>query len=396
MPPEAFDAWTDVILVDLASPQRARSSRPRIQWRTLLRLLLLVVLPTALAATYFGVFAASRYVSEARFVVRMPNVSGRLNTAAAASVSDLPKSGGDEDSYAVRDFILSRDALERLGQAIDLRAAAVPAIADPVWRFPGPLNGQSGEDLFDYYKSLVSLDYDSSTNLSTLRVQAFRADDAQRMAGVLITAAESLLNRLDQRARADAIHVANDEVARSRAEALAAQDRMTEFRNREQVIDPLKLSQTVLSTITTLTEQLVETAARLDVAIQASPNSPQIAPLRGRIKALQSQIDQERGVLAGGGASLAPRVAAYERLLLERSFAEQTFVSALTMLETARLDAERQQAYLEQVVAPHVADEPRYPHRVIWVAVTALVGLTVFWLFRPQAPATTRPGLQPA
>lgn len=390
MPPEAPDAWTDLTeLRELSRPLAPRRVVRRRDWRPLLRVLLVAVLPTALVGLYFDVVAVDRYVSEAHFVIHEPNAASRLALPSAA-ISDLPKNTGEEDSFAVHDFAMSRDALALLERSVGLRGLLAPAATDPVWRFPGPLNGTDEEDLFKYYSRLVSLDYDTSTNVSTLTVQAFRPADAVRIVDVLLDASEALLNRMNERARADAIRVAETEVADSRTAALAAQDELTAYRTREQVVDPLQLSQTVLATIATLSEELVAAAADLDVTLHASPNSPQIAPLRARIAALQAQIDHERGELAGNDRSLAPRIAAYERLLLLRSFAEQRYVSALTLLETARLDAERQTAYLELVVGPRAADQPRYPHRLLWPAATLLVGLLLCWLFRPASPQPPR------
>ena len=390
MPPEAPDAWSDLTeLRELSRPLAVPAAARRRDWRGLWRVLLVAVLPAALVGGYVDLIAVDRYVSEARFVIREPNAAGRLMPA-AAGLAALPKSSGDTDSFAVHDFVQSRDALALLQRSLPLRDMLAPAAADPLWRFPGLFTGSDQEDLFQYYRRLVSLDYNGSTNISTLTVQAFRPADAERIASILLGGAEALVNRMNERAHADAIRVAEAEVADSRIVALAAQDDVTAYRNREQVVDPLKLSQTVLTTIATLTEQLVTAAAELDVALHQSPHSPQIAPLRGRIAALQGQIDRERGVLAGSDSSLAPRIAAYERLLLLRSFAEQRYVSALTLLETARLDAERQAAYLERVVTPRIADQARYPYRVLWPTLTLLVGLLLCRLFRPATPLPPR------
>lgn len=393
--PDAPDAWTDLTELrelsrPLAVPAAVRPRRDRrALWRTLWRVLLVAVLPALLAAGYFDLIAADRYVAEAHFVVREPNAPGRMMPMGGA-LADLPKSTGSENAYAVHDFIRSRDGLALLQGTLDLRALLRPAAGDPLWRFPGPLLGRDQEDLYRYYRRLVSLDYNSSTNVSTLTVQAFRPDDAVRIADILIGGAEALLNRMNERARADAIRVAEAEVAESRTAALAAEDAMTEYRNREQVVDPLQLSQTVLATISRLTEDLVTAAAEFDVAVHEAPHSPQLPALRGRIEALQTQIDHERGVLAGSDRSLAPRIGAYERLLLLRGFAEKRYVSALTLLETARLDAERQAAYLERVVTPRAPDQARYPYRLLWPVATLLAGLLLVRLFRPATPLPPR------
>lgn len=352
------------------------------------RVVLLIVLPTLLSGFYFGLIAADRYVSEARFVVRKPSNPTR-GTAQTLSIDDAPKGLGGDDSYVVRDFLNSRDALGLLLDKTDFRAEVARAGNDWFWRFPGLLTGDSDEDLYRLYQSFVKIDYDTSTGVTSLDVQAFDPEEARRLAVVLMDGGEALLNRMNDRARADAIRVAEDEVARSKQRALDAQEQVTAFRSRESVIDPTQLSKTVLSTMTALSLQLVEDRAQLDVTMQASPRSPQIAPLRSQVKALQEQIEHERGTLAGDDRSLAPRIAEYERLTLRRTFAEKSFVSALNQLEAARLDTQRQQDYLERVVEPHAADEARYPWRVLWTFGTFLAGCAVFWMFRRRTAART-------
>jgi capsular polysaccharide transport system permease protein len=394
MPPDAPDAWADIIqpiglsrLEPLYTPPLApvqTRRRPRI-WP---RVLLLIVLPTLLSGFYFGLIAADRYMSEARFVVRKPSNPVR-GSAQTLSIDDAPKGLGGDDSYVVRDFLNSRDALNLLLAKTDFRAEVARAGNDWFWRFPGLLTGDTDEDLYRLYQWFVKVDYDTSTGVTSLDVQAFDPEEARRLAVVLMDGGEALLNRMNDRARADAIRVAQDEVARSKRLALQAQERVTAFRDRESVIDPTQFSKTVLSTMTALSLQLVEDRAQLDVTMQASPRSPQIAPLRSQVKALQEQIEHERGTLAGDDHSLAPRIAEYERLTLQRTFAEKTFTSALNQLEAARLDAQRQQDYLERVVEPHAADEARYPRRILWTFVTFLTDCAMFWMFRPRAAVRT-------
>jgi capsular polysaccharide transport system permease protein len=396
--PEAPDAWADIIqLVELSRPSEvgtfgapsAPFPPPRRSRRMALRFLLLVVLPTTVAGAYFAALAADRYVAEARFLIRTPNAPS-ATPGQSLSIESGPKGLGTDDSFAVRDFLLSRDAMRLALDRAGLRPAWERGGRDPLWKFPGPLTGRSDEDLFRLYQSLVSVNYESSTGLTVLRVQAFDPEDARRVAATLLAGGEALLNRLNDRARSDAVRVAEAEVARSQERARQAQNAVTAFRRREAVIDPTQLSQTVLATIGALSLQRVEAAAQIDMTAQTSPNSPQIPPLRSRMRALQHQIDHERATLAGGENSFAPRIAEYERLTLERDFAEKSFVSALSLLQTARLDAERQLAYLVRVVEPRAADDAAYPRRVLWTGLVMLSGLAVFWMFRPPPPASCR------
>ena len=392
MPPEAPDAWNDVFQsggmsrleqiyqVPVRAPPRRRTRR------AMLLFVLLVLLPPLMFGGYFWLVAADRYMTEARFVVRNANAPSRT-PGQGLSIEEGPKGFGGDDSYAVSDFLMSRDALWLLIDKADFRDAVAHGQSDWWWRFPGLLNGHSNEDLYGLYQSLVSVSYDPGTGVTTLHVEGFQAEDTRRIAAVLIQGGEALLNRLHERARNDAISVAAAEVARSRQDALLAQDRVTAFRERESMIDPTQMSKTVLETIGTLMLALVETRAQLSVTLQSSPHSPQLPLFRNKINALQQQIDRERLSLAGNDKSLAPRIAEYERLGLHREFAEKSFLSSLNLQEAARLDAQRQQAFLEQVVTPQAADEARYPKRILWTLAVFLAGLATFWAIRPQSQA---------
>jgi capsular polysaccharide transport system permease protein len=79
---------------------------------------------------------------------------------------------------------------------------------------------------------------------------------------------------------------------------------------------------------------------------------------------------------------MAPRIAEYERLMLEREFAERTFVSALNSLEAARVDAQRQRLYLERISSPNVPDYAAYPYRLIFILGTLLLSGTAYHIVR--------------
>ena len=388
MPPaDDPDTWADLIQVRGSSTTSVNLPRGRPvwvrNWRRLTWFMLLVALPTGLAGAYFGLLAADRYIAEAKFIVRKP---ASISSSALMPVSpEQTLQSGDEDAYAVRDFMLSRDGMQALLDHDGLREAIALGGSDPIWRYPGILNGSTYEQLFRYYGGLVSVAHESTTGVTTLRVEAFDPDSARRLAVGLTNAGEGLLNQLQNRARQDALRVATTEVERTRDLATVAQMVLTDFRTREAVVDPTLLAQTVLATITALSLQVVEAGAQLDLLQHASVSSPQIPPLRSRVTALQAQIDRERATLAGTDLSFAPKIAEYERLLLLRDFAIQNFIGAMTALETARLEGLRQRIYLERVVQPRVADQAAYPYRVLSVMIVFAIGLIAYRISRPAA-----------
>jgi capsular polysaccharide transport system permease protein len=375
-----------------SSPPQAVEALPKREslWssRGVISFLLLVVLPTVLAGMYFALLAADRYVSEARFVLRMPGrslanaaVSNALQVGGAA-MSGATRSG--DDGYVVENYLASRDALEWAERHAGLKAAyAAPAARrDLIWRFPNLFEPNNEEGLFWHFQRMVGANFDSTTGVSTLKVQAFTPQDAQRIAASLLEAAERLVNRLNERARRDAIGLAEAEVERMRKRAVAAQAELMAFRERERLIDPSHATLAVLETIGKLAQEVALVSVQISELTKSSPNGPQIAPLRARRAALEAQIAQERQRLAGNAESVAPRIVEYERLMLEREFAEKALLSAMTAVETARVEATRQQVYLERVTNPAKPDYAVYPWRVLWMLVVAVLGYMTWRTWR--------------
>ena len=77
----------------------------------------------------------------------------------------------------------------------------------------------------------------------------------------------------------------------------------------------------------------------------------------------------------GGDRSLANKAAEYQRLALDREFADKQLGSALASLEQARNEAQRKQLYLERIVQPSKPDMAMEPRRIRGVFTTLVLGL---------------------
>ncbi len=360
---------TDLINSEASTPTIAAKKAKR----GVLSFLLLVVLPVAIVAGYFWLFAANRYESEVHFVLRTP---GR--NLATSAISNLLQSTGvtraNDDAFIVREFLESRDAANWLERHSKLRSALAVPKRDILWKFPSPLLPDNDEGLYRLFKRLTSASYDETTGVGTLKVQAFTPQDANRLAAGLLKSAEDLVNRLNERARKDAVGIAEAELDRVQQRAYAAQASVTAFRERERLVDPSQVTLAVLETIARLSGESATISVQLSQLSKSSPNAPQLAALRGKRAALEEQILKERHKLAGDAQSIAPRIAEYERLMLDREFAARALMAAMTAVEVARIDAARQQVYLEQVTAPSRPDYPAYPWRIVWCFATLVAG----------------------
>jgi capsular polysaccharide transport system permease protein len=325
------------------------------------------VAPTVATSVYYIAFAADQYVSEAKFVVRGPaaQASGGLSSLLqTAGMSRAP-----EDTYAVQDFIVSRDALTELIKTQGLRQVFARPESDVLSRFPFYLGGETFEHFYKYYQNHIDVTLDSTTGVSTLTVRTFRPDDSQHIATALLTSAENLINRMNARERENALRAAREEVALAEGRVEGVGIEIAEFRNKESLLDPNKQSVPMLQGINDLQTMLSRTNLQLSQLVLSSPSSPLIADYKRRASALEAQIADAKAKVTGTDASLVPKITAYDRLSLQREFADKQLASSITSLEQARIQAERQQLYLDLIVNPNLADYPAYPKKFATIAV---------------------------
>ena len=343
---------------------------PKPWWRRLpVGFLMVVALPTLLAMIYFLLIATPRYVSEARFIVRQANQS--TPSSLGVALQGVGLSSTQSDAFAVHEFINSRDALELLGRRYDIGAMLNPPGADAFSRYPRFWDSRSQEGLYKGFRRFVTVGFDSTTGISTLRVEGFRAQDAASINEALLAGGEQLVNRLNDRARADAVAEASMARDEARGRLSAAQAQLTAFRTREQFLDPELAARESSALIGGLLATVAQLRAdRAQLAGEAA-QSPQLPILDGRIAAYERQIAAERAKVAGTSNSLAPRLGVYEDLSLQRELADRELTQATTALIAAQQDARRQKLYLDRVVNPNRPDKPSEPRR--WIAI-----LTVF------------------
>ena len=337
--------------------------------------LLTVAAPTLVAIVYFGLIASKVYVSESRFVVRSPKQQ------ATAGLGFLLKSSGfgnaGEEIYAVQDYALSRDALRALDQDHQFRKAFSRPEIDFMNRF-GTWTDQSFESLFKYYPSVVRIEHDTTSTITTLEVRAYTGEDARRINEQVLKLSEALVNRLNVRGQADLVRYAQNEVVEAETRARTAALELADYRNREAIVDPEKQAQVDLQLIAKLQDELIATRNQLAQLRAFTPQNPQIGVLQAREKSLDEEIGRTMSGVAGGRQSLAGKATRYQRLFLESQFADRQLAIAMASLQDARNEARKQKVYLERIVQPALPDKAIEPKRIRSILATFVLGL-VAW-----------------
>lgn len=211
-------------------------------------------------------------------------------------------------------------------------------------------------------------------------MRAFSPGEAYRINRQLLDLSETLVNRLNKRGRADLVEFGAREVAEAERNAQAASLALAAFRNEHGIIDPEKQATVQLQMISKLQDELIGARLQLLQLRAMAPANPQIPILQVRITGLAREIDVQLGKVAGGRRSLSETAVRFQRLQLERDFADRSLAAAMTSMQDARSEARRKQAYVERIVQPNLPDDPQEPRRlrgIIAVLALTLIGWAI-------------------
>jgi capsular polysaccharide transport system permease protein len=350
---------------------------------------LIVILPALIATIYFYGIAAPQYVSEARFVVSARGGDGGAQAAmrgmAASAFGGLGGGMASSETNSVRDFLTSMDAVNDAHSKLDLVALWQRPEADLLAR----LSDTEPELLTRFYNRMVTVSLDPATSVTTLRVRSFRPEDSKALAETLLVSAEALVNRLSERSRGETLRVARREMEIAEQRVQESRAALVQFREQERELDSAGAVQAAILLRGQLEAALAQARAELTERLKfMRPDNPALQVTRNRIEALERQIAEERvrhteTSSSGTGAVLARQLAGYERLMLEREFADKQLASATASLEAARIEAQRQQLFLSRIVEPNLAVYPLYPRKAVSVSsifVGLLIAYGIGWL----------------
>jgi capsular polysaccharide transport system permease protein len=365
---------------EVAQNQPAQPRGRARNWRTLLQALLWVGLPTLAGLLYFAVLATDLYESESKYTIQGADLR---SVGGIDSLFGALASGGavsEHDARTVQEYIMSRDVLRRLDQEEGFIAHYSDSALDLVRRIPPDA---TFEEAFEHYLDVVDIRYDTRSGVSTLRVKATTAADAQRFALAILRYAEQMVNDMSERARLDRMEFARREVVAGEGRLAQARYAILELQREGAEIDPKESASAVMSIRTQLDGELSNVRAELrQTESFMRPDSHQVQVLKQRIASLEEQIARENLKLVDPqSSSLSASIARFEPLVLEKEFAEKAYESALASLEIARTEAAQQHRYLTIVVNPSVPDQTTHPKRMLGILAVFALSAVAFGIF---------------
>ncbi|KQI70617.1 capsule biosynthesis protein [Loktanella sp. 5RATIMAR09] len=325
------------------------------------RLSFFVFLPTFLVGWYFYNIATPMYATNSEIVIQQAQPQGGGPTG-LATLFQGTSMATQQDSIAVQSYLASREAMLRLDADYGFKEHFSDPAIDSIQRLE---EGATNEAAFGLYSNHVKISYDPTEGLIRMEVIAADPVKSYEFSQALIGYAEEQVDQLTGRLREDQMRGAlqsYEEAEQRRADALAE---WLAIQEDVRQIDPQSESAARMGQINSLESE----KQRLELVLQSRlnvdrPSEVQVQSLRDQIANIDNLIAELRDQLVGGAGeevSLAARNT--ELRTAEENYTFQTAMvqQALTQMETARIEANRQVRYLSQSVRPVIPDQASYP-----------------------------------
>lgn len=345
---------TDPKVVPIKPPRRKLNPLRRFSISQLL------VLPVLASGIYFYGIASNRYVTRADFVIRKAeDADATGNGGPLVSLLGRTNQASIEDGRYLKTYLQSPQVLNDLNRSYNLERAYAPPSSDP---FAGLKRGTSREKRLNFFKKQVSVSLDELSGAIVLRTVGLSPKASLDLNRFMLSRSEQFVNRLNQDISLKQLGFAEDELLRARIRLEQAKNALLAYRNANSVIDPKAEADLASQTISKLQEQLVELRVELATLKRKfkDPNEPEVAAVADQMKELEKQIASERkSMVSSKGRDLNRKAADLVKLESDVTFATDSYKIALSSVEKARVESQRQQKFMALLSAPQLPEDPQ-------------------------------------
>lgn len=336
------------------------------------------VIPTIVAAIYYGLIAQPIFATAITFGVR-PAEPMQVKSEGAGITQAVPFSAEvGITSYGVVQYLESDKFVHDLSARVNLDALYGPKRGDVF----DHLDADADTDQKTrYLKRKIRPYFDITTGLVSVDVKAFSAVDSYELSRQVLRISEMLINSISDRIRQDAVENANKEVDRVAAQLDQKRVDLAKLREKYGIVEPSQLALSNLQLANKLREDLITLQAQRDAMTpEVTSDAPLMKSLNGKIKVVTAELnilDNSAG-LGASARSYAPQVEKLENIKAEIAMLEKQYASASDGRQRQIANADRQSLYLVKFVDALKPDSATEPHGLRTVLFT-LVASFMLW-----------------
>ncbi|ARQ96945.1 capsular polysaccharide export system, inner membrane protein [Campylobacter lanienae NCTC 13004] len=328
---------------------------------------------------YYTFIAADRYVSNVSLSVKSTDGSSPISLSGIESLVGVASSS-TEDIKLLQEYIKSFDMLQKLDEKINLRSLYEKQKIDLFFRiYPST----SKESYLKYYRDRIHILFDDATGLLNVAVESFSPEDARNISAAILEECERFINEISHNIAREQLRFAQGELESAKQKYKDAKNELLAFQNEYGVFDPQSLAKTKAGFITEIELQISKKETELNtMRSYLNDNAPEIVALKAELRAHKEQLEKERRKVASNASQdkLNDVVAQFEALYLNLSFAEDVYKTAITAVETTRIEIGRKAKQVVVIQSPYVPDSAAYPNKMyniitIFVILTLIFGV---------------------
>jgi capsular polysaccharide transport system permease protein len=381
---------------------RPLPARRRRSWLGPVSFSVMVVLPVALVSYYYLVVAVPQYASGFHFSVRseasaMPQpaamtASGSSSLASSfssGSFGTYPAGADVLSNFIVVDYLTSRQAIVDVANALPVLSYFESPRAD-WWARLSPTATQG--EILRYWQHMVYATYDAATGVGSVEVRAFTPEAAHAIAVALLANAEKLVNKMEERAREDAVRYSAKMVVEDEKKVREISLKLWQLRRQNGVIDPnTSIVTDNVDILRGLRTSLAQLQTQYATLLRQAPRSPATAAVREQIVATKQVLaDKEANIGETKQGSMLPSmVGAFEAATLEQQIAQQLLSNDMSILQMTKFSAISQSLYIMEHVRPAVPRSADYPKRRLMILLFAM-GAVGVWVISAVLRHTIR------
>nr|WP_261791657.1 capsule biosynthesis protein [Campylobacter lanienae] len=328
---------------------------------------------------YYTFIAADRYVSEVSLSVKSTDGSSPISLSGIESLVGVASSS-TEDIKLLQEYIKSFDMLQKLDEKINLRSLYEKQKIDLFFRI---YSSTSKESYLKYYRDRIHILFDDATGLLNVAVESFSPEDARIISAAILEESERFINEISHNIAREQLRFAQGELESAKQKYKDAKNELLAFQNEYGVFDPQSLAKTKAGFITEIELQISKKETELNtMRSYLNDNAPEIVALKAELRAHKEQLEKEKSKVASNASQdkLNDVVAQFEALYLNLSFAEDVYKTAITAVETTRIEIGRKAKQVVVIQSPYVPDSAAYPNKMyniitIFVILTLIFGV---------------------
>jgi len=334
---------------------------------------------TAGAVWYVCNVAENRYDSIAHFSISREDSSQRdTATGLLGMMGDSATS--NTDALTAIGFIRSANLLVELEKEFDLHKHYSASEDDILFRLEpdAPL-----EDRLEYYRKRISVEFNDSTGLTELTVQAYSPEAAEKVAKRILEHADTFINELNQTIAHKRMEFITSESKRAHDSVKSAKTELLAFQNKHQLIDPSSIIESRLTSVQELKQARIKAEIELESLKLTSPNSPAIKSLDIKLKSLQTQIERQEAEISGeSNQKLNQLLAEHKELTYTLEQAQRLMENTDLLREKTRVETLSKSRFFSVIQNPYTPEEHAHPKRVYLTITILLCAFVIYYILK--------------